>query len=116
MTNPAIGLELRRENFLIDSSHREVKTHLMQPSSTRAWPTVNQARLLVDRAAILEASTALRAGEHGRNPAGRSIFGSANQSDEVGSGRREPAGIIGVQGVQRRCIARLKLGLVNTRP
>jgi hypothetical protein len=37
------------------------------------------------------ASTALRAGEHGRNPAGHSIFGSANpnQRDEVGSGRRQ---------------------------
>jgi len=73
-----------------DSTEKDLRMAASPRSAGRPTnETVNQARLLVDRAAILEASTTFRAGEHGRNPAGRSIFGSANQSDEVGRGRRQ---------------------------
>jgi hypothetical protein len=73
-----------------DSTEKDLRMAASVPGVRRpTHETVNQARLLVDRAAILEASTALHAGEHRRNPAGRSIFRSANKSDEVGSGRRQ---------------------------
>ena len=74
-----------------DSTEKDLRTAASVPGVRVAQPTKPSIKrgFWWIAAAILEASTALRAGEHGWNPAGRSIFGSANQSDEVGRGRRQ---------------------------